>query len=463
MPEHLQLLLILTALCAVYARYFVAAKFLSKDRSSGWREYAYILGAIIFLVIVRGYPSFSTLYLGVQLSVQYPAILDAILMAVRVLTIASLFLYFYKIKSYPVKKAVILTIFSDLFAFTAGLARSHLHYSFWPITPEWFNEQPLLFIATGLMTAIAAGLLAFIVTKATRQLRAKINNSAILQTAFMVGSLVCWLSIEIAGQIMSITADALTWWGIYYMLGYVVVSIISFFLFEKSLTARYALKQKDDEQRSMLFYLDEIEQQQAAMRKFKHDLQNLFSTLDIYIQDDDFNGLKQFYPKVRKASEIITKNEFDLEGLSKIKVREIKNIFIAKLAVAQNLKINTRLEVRKEINDIAVDAIAMVRMLGIILDNAIEELQALGHGELSIICIKSDTFIRFMIQNTCRAGMPPLKQLQQAGYTTKGEGRGLGLSNLYELINAIPNISLITGIEGGQFSQTLVVQGDVTA
>jgi len=102
----------------------------------------------------------------------------------------------------------------------------------------------------------------------------------------------------------------------------------------------------------------------------------------------------------------------------------------------------------------------MVRILGIILDNAIEELQTLGEGALYIVCIKSEDIIRFTIQNSCRLDMPPLKQLQESGFSTKGERRGLGLSNLYEIINNLSNVSLMTNIEDGQFSQTLIVERD---
>jgi len=270
---------------------------------------------------------------------------------------------------------------------------------------------------------------------------------------------------------MSTHADnaVLEYWAIILILGFAGTTFATFFLYSRFLNTRLAMKQKEFllgqkeiEQANLQFYLGEIEQQQTAIRKFKHDQQNLFSALDIYVKDKDWEGLMQFYPKVRDASDIITKNEFELEGLSKIKAREIKNILIAKLVTAQNLEFNTKFEMGEEIDHIPVDPIIMVRMLGIILDNAIEELQYLSEGNLNIACYKIEDSVNFVVQNTCRGDMPPLRQLRQSGFSTKGKNRGIGLSNLYELIDSLANVTLMTTVEDRYFTQTLTVEGGVT-
>jgi len=454
---HLRLLIILLIFWLSYLSFFVVAKILAKDKSFGLRESAYIFGISTFLAVVRTYPSFSTFFLGLQLSVHHPAILNAILIAIRTLQLLFLFIYFHKLKLYTIKKTVILVIFTDLIVWIINLIRDFMIGSLTLLSEDLRYN----IIASSLLYIVFAALITILLVAITNQLRNRINGAATLQTALMLGTLGCWLSIEIVSQILRITSSFISWWGIYYTLGYVIVSIISFFIFENSLKVKYNLRQKEDEQKHMSFYLDEIEQQQVAIRKFKHDQQNLFSTIDIYIQNRDWEGLTQFYPKVRTASEIITKNEFELEGLSQIKMREIKNILIAKLAMAQNLEINTKLEIGEEIDDIPVDPVALVRMLGIILDNAIEELQSLGTGRLLIGCFKIDDSVNIVVQNTCRPDVPSLRQLQQHSFSTKGKGRGLGLSNLYELTNSLSNVALLTSIEDRYFTQTLMIGGDV--
>jgi len=50
--------------------------------------------------------------------------------------------------------------------------------------------------------------------------------------------------------------------------------------------------------------------------------------------------------------------------------------------------------------------------------------------------------------------------MTQAGFSTKGKGRGFGLSILSDLINASPNISLSTRMENELFTQTLIIGGE---
>jgi len=285
------------------------------------------------------------------------------------------------------------------------------------------------------------------------KLRKQISEREQLQTVLMIGAVLSWLTQELLS--FFIMEDGV--WALFLILGYVGTAILSFFFYSRFLTTKFTLQQKENEHRLLQFYLNEVEQQQAAIRKYKHDLQNIFSTLDIFIVEKDWDGLMQFYPKVKVASDIITKNEFELEGLSKIKVQEVKNILIAKLSMAQNLKINVKFDAVDDIDSIPVDSVSMVRMIGIIMDNAIEELQSLGTGQLLVGCFKVENSINFIVQNTCGPDVPPLRQIRQSGFSTKGKNRGLGLSNLYELTDSLPNVALMTSIENGQFIQKLII------
>ena len=95
-------------------------------------------------------------------------------------------------------------------------------------------------------------------------------------------------------------------------------------------------------------------------------------------------------------------------------------------------------------------------MLGIILDNAIEELEVLGKGQLTVACYRRKNMIAFVVQNTCRSDIQQLHELTQPGFSTKGTGRGLGLGNLAEFVTAYSDkFSLQTSIQDGHFIQKL--------
>ena len=387
-----------------------------------------------------------------------PAVVTALHYLHRVDNAAFLFVYFYKIMSYTAKKAIILAIFSDLIRFAAIMPITIIFNMFFDLPPLFHTPHASLFMAYRLSVIILAMFFAFIVAKATAKLRKKINDSSAMQTVLMTGALIVWLTYNIlhffmprtGGIDMSFTTNIL-------IFGYTGTAVVSFLFYSKFMGEKLKFQQKEAEERSLRFYMNEIEQQQTALRKFKHDQQNLFATMDIFLQEKDWSGLTQFYSKVREASTIITENEVTLGGLSKIKVREIKNILLAKLAMAQNLEISTKFEAGGEIEDIPVDSVTLVRMLGIVLDNAIEELQSLGAGQLFVSCFKSGESTYFVVQNTCRHDILPIRQLR--GSSTKGSGRGLGLNNLHELAGSLPNVALLTDARDGNFTQTLIIGG----
>jgi len=229
---------------------------------------------------------------------------------------------------------------------------------------------------------------------------------------------------------------------------------------KKYLRAKTIARQNAEDREQLLNHMGELMRQYTAMRKYKHDQSNIFSSMDIFVAENDWKGMKQYYnTKIKPAFDVIATSDFALKSLNNIKVQEIKGIFTIKLALAQNLGIDVKLETDEEIDCIPADSIALVRMLGIVLDNAIEELEDLGVGMLLVCCYKIEDSVNFVIQNTCRSDMPTLQQLHNPGFTTKGKGHGLGLENLYELADSMPNVVLSTSLDNGQFTQKIMIGG----
>jgi len=236
----------------------------------------------------------------------------------------------------------------------------------------------------------------------------------------------------------------------------IVVGIAIFSLVTQQ--KRIAQLQKEDLQ-NLQFYTHALEQQQQVLRDFKHDYMNILTSIDGHLVEEDYDGLKDyFYSKIGRASHTVIDISFALQSLSKIKVTEIKSILSAKLLIAQNRGVDVTFEADEDICHIPVDSITLVRMLGIILDNATEAVEALGYGKLWAGCFKQGDSIIFIVQNTCMPNMPPLYLLKTVGFSTKGGDRGRGLNNLRELANTQPNISMDTTIENGYFTQRITIK-----
>jgi len=371
-----------------------------------------------------------------------------------------LFLYLYKIQSYSFKKSVILAFIAFIFLVIQLLVVLVILV---PFIETLEVAAPLLSRGFGLVLMYAFPIIVVgLFVRFSRGIRKAIGQNQRVQNILLVATLLILVSIQISTLSINTFTEAYFRTEVILVAAYIIIAVISFVFYAKSvetrLAAKYELQQKETEQRELQYYTSEIEQQYSAMRKFQHDYQNILSSLDIFVEEDDWAGMKQYYTtRIKAASEVITKNDFALEALRKIKPREIKSILAAKLMLAQSMGIEAKFEADEEIETLPIDSVALVRMLGIILDNALEALTEQGGGTLLAGCFKAGDSVTFVVQNSCGPDIPKLYQLKQAGFSTKGAGRGLGLSNLSELADSCPNLLLETSITGGNFIQKIMI------
>lgn len=242
---------------------------------------------------------------------------------------------------------------------------------------------------------------------------------------------------------------------------YLIIVIIALCLYMVSIKRIYEIKKREAEYQSMHQYTEEMERQYTEIRKFRHDYLNILSSLEGYITDGDLEGLKKYFnDKIKRTSKELYLDSFKFGNVEKIKINEIKSIFASKLIQAQNMGIDTTFEATEVIESINMDTVLLVRALGILIDNSIEELQSLGYGKLGIAVIKDIDDIVIIIQNTCRKQMPRLHVLKQQYYSTKGENRGVGLNNYADIIDKSHNVISETTIKDEVFMQKIIINDE---
>lgn len=235
-------------------------------------------------------------------------------------------------------------------------------------------------------------------------------------------------------------------------------SIISIASYTQSIRRNYLMEQQKLEFEVLKIYTSNLEQHYSDIRKFRHDYQNILTSLEGYLVEKDYRNLENyFYKNIKPTSKQIKLNDFALRDLSNIKIAPIKSLLTSKVALAQEKHIGVSIEITEPIEKIELPLISLVRILGIVLDNAIEGVEHLPKKELCIAFIKDKTSIHIIVENTCSTTLPKLHQLKKKGFSTKGANRGLGLNNLQELINATSNSILLTKIEHGRFNQTITI------
>lgn len=207
-------------------------------------------------------------------------------------------------------------------------------------------------------------------------------------------------------------------------------------------------------------YTLQIEKINNEMRKFRHDYVNILSTLSDYIREDDMEGLRKYFnEEIMPMQDNMQMKTLKINGIENLKVREIKGLITTKILQAQEKNIRLSIEVPEPIEKIDMPMINLSRIIGILLDNAIEASEKIEDDPLiRIAFIKNeDDSVMFIIMNKCKPDMPRVHTLFQENYSTKGKNRGLGLSNLKEITDATSNVLLDTTIDNNYFIQKVEI------
>jgi len=205
-------------------------------------------------------------------------------------------------------------------------------------------------------------------------------------------------------------------------------------------------------------YTQKLEAQSEEIRRILHDYTNIILSLNGYIEDRDLEKLAAYFQgKILPMHAQIQENSQQLSLLSRIKVPEVKGVVSSILTRALHLDINLHVEVMSDIESINMDMIPLVRIIGIILDNAIEEVVHDQVRDMSLVFVKNENSVVIILKNSCREPAKAMETLYQKGISTKGEGRGLGLANLRELVGAWENVYLSTQQADGYFVQELEI------
>jgi len=383
---------------------------------------------------------------------------------ILVLFCLALFLYF--VKEYLFLKAMFLTLMAYLMTTLItngiGFVIVFLLPNLWILPyPRWLIYTGY-FIVTNLVSPIG---ISFLLVKFTLPFRERINQDRGYQLTLF--SLLLILALSIDNILLTFRYRQANLGGLFmWLLLSVIVFVFPFFigtdLHLKSMENKLQAKQKEQQQQDLLRYTNEIERQSVDMRKFKHDYQNILASFGSFIIDDDMKGLKAYFEKqVKVISKNITEQDLTLSNLEKVKIKEVKSIFVSKVITAYEHGILVTLEIKDEITQLNVNTATLVRMLGIILDNAIEEVNVLKTtnptAAIAISLFKDEETTTIIVSNNCCSSMESLHVLKKEGYSTKGENRGLGLSNLAELAQEEEAVLLQTLISDDTFTQIITI------
>ena len=217
-----------------------------------------------------------------------------------------------------------------------------------------------------------------------------------------------------------------------------------------------ALKQKKFEQKHLQTYTDEIVELYNEIRGFRHDYAGMLVSMQMAIDSGDLQEINRVYNEVLvKANQKLRSEKYTYFDLNNIEDSALRSLIAQSIVYARNNDVEFTLEVKDVITRLSMDLLDLVRIMSILLNNAVEGATDSYLKQMEVAVIKMDFETVIVIQNSCKITMTPSEDLFALGFSTKGRNRGLGLNNVKEILDKYDNIILETEMEDNTFRQII--------
>lgn len=190
-------------------------------------------------------------------------------------------------------------------------------------------------------------------------------------------------------------------------------------------------------------YMSDLEENYNLLRAFKHDYQNMLLSLELYIEENDLSGLKDYFTQLKQNSDLeLTAIPDYYNALAAVANTSVKSILLVKITKAKDSGIAVTLEVEKNFSLSAYEY-EVVRMLGILLDNAIEASRGAEHPAIRLALLAEPGSLEIAIHNSYNPDCPiDMRRLVERGYSTKEQHTGMGLYTVRKIVDSHPDMLL---------------------
>nr|WP_300662791.1 GHKL domain-containing protein [uncultured Acetatifactor sp.] len=242
----------------------------------------------------------------------------------------------------------------------------------------------------------------------------------------------------------------------------IVASLVLYFLFTFSMLfivlhavrGNYEARKKVEYLEHLKEYTGNLEMVYDNLRSFRHDYINVMASLAAYIEEGRYEELREFfYGHILPMQKGLTQKNDALNSLLHVEVLELKSILYTKLLLAVNREVEVEVDIPDVIDCVHMDPVDLVRVLGIYLDNAIEACLETERPFLGFHLGRVEGDVVFLLSNSFVDRGLSLGQMCKKDVSTKGEGRGIGLYTVGEILNRYDNVYHETRMEEGVFIQ----------
>ena len=193
------------------------------------------------------------------------------------------------------------------------------------------------------------------------------------------------------------------------------------------------------------------------VRGFKHDFDNIVTTIGGYIKTEDMEGLRNYYLQLEDDCQRV--NNLYILNPEVVNNDGIYNLLTKKYYEAESKDIKVNITFLLDLNTLNMKIYEFARILGILLDNAIEASSECEEKIINIVFRNDPNNFRqlVLIENTFNDKNLDTDKIFEKGISGKENHTGLGLWEVRKLIKKNNNINLYTSKSDKYFSQQLEI------
>ncbi|MDT2600641.1 GHKL domain-containing protein [Enterococcus hulanensis] len=225
--------------------------------------------------------------------------------------------------------------------------------------------------------------------------------------------------------------------------------------------AKKRLEAQEQVKYELTQYINSLESVTQNIRKNHHDFSNLLFSLGGYIYQEPINEkeLKKYFEDVTQTFEADYHYFLEISRLSNLENPELKTLIFTKLMAATKEDIPFDIEIDQPIKKLPIDHLALARIFGILIDNALEAAEESEKPFVRLAILEEEHHYLFVLVNATKNRTISPALMQKENFSTKGENRGLGLSIVQSIIQNYSHILTLKTTQNEQeFCQTLILK-----